>query len=82
MLGNLSKYCSGKRLEINKYLTELGFLGGNNVDKKKQMGGKRHKKKVRRTKRKTASGRKTRKNLKLKLYKTRRRTYRCMQIKK
>lgn len=76
MLGNLSKYCSGKRVEISKYLSQLGF-GGSAPDGKAQSGGyvtkqrkatrvqkKKKSRKVRKTQKKRKQGRATRKNRK------------------
>lgn len=75
MLGKLSKYCSGKRVEINKYLSQLGF-GGSAPDGKAQSGGyvtkqrkairvqKKKSRKVRKTQKKRKQGRATRKNRK------------------
>tara|TARA_B000000557_G_C20625202_1_gene379850 strand:+ start:520 stop:705 length:186 start_codon:yes stop_codon:yes gene_type:complete len=58
MLGKLSKYCSGKRLEINKYLTELGLFGSGTPQK--QTGGKM-KRRRRQTKKRSNKRRKTQK---------------------
>ena len=59
MLGKLSKYCSGKRLEINKYLTELGLFGSGTLQK--QTGGKMKRKRRKTQKRSNKRRRKTQK---------------------